>query len=496
MNMCAAPYKATDYQQRVSNTNMDQEPTEHNAVIPTWPKFLLTVLTLLGVFKGRPLDACRPCYDCRHKRGDGGKSIGNCDAESRNGENRNVENNHEADGSSRPDCAVCSSLLWNADGEIVRDCSKAVPGWLNSRVCGVLSNLLILTFLGCSTFTLGWYVVSYWGQISNINHLVSFLAFGDIIVGVALVCTLSNAVQYRRREPVSDWSWYDVLHQDYILRRLRCLAGRRFPLPKKVFLIFSLVWLFVVNTMQVVLLVNSLSRVNATLLTNDSCMPMGISLIEKSPPTKAFTILNTTMVIFVSIIGLAIYTLFWYNILVMRTALATELNLVIVFIKRNTGNLDLCRRRVFEINHDFRILHVLLATLMPFIVASSVLGLTVHITWNYQIYSEKDKGIAMRNLLINIFIFTSKCFILILPLLAVGGINIDFIWQQFNYALMRQRNSRHEEFWERLLGFTAELQDERKAGHNLMLFLSLISLYLGRNLSGQRLDYTTNHGLL
>jgi hypothetical protein len=248
--------------------------------------------------------------------------------------------------------------------------------------------------------------------------------------------------------------------------------------------------------MQVVLLVNSLSRVNATLLTNDSCMPMGISLIEKSPPTKAFTILNTTMVIFVSIIGLAIYTLFWYNILVMRTALATELNLVIVFIKRNTGNLDLCRRRVFEVNHDFRILHVLLATLMPFIVASSVLGLTVHITWNYQIYSEKDKGIAMRNLLINIFIFTSKCFVLILPLLAVGGINIDFIWQQFNYALMRQRNSLHEEFWERLLGFTAELQDERKAGHNLMLFLSLISLYLGHNLADQRLDYTTNHGLL
>ena len=53
---------------------MDQEPAEHNAVIPTWPKFLLAVLTLLGVFKGRPLDACRPCYDCRHKRGDGGKS--------------------------------------------------------------------------------------------------------------------------------------------------------------------------------------------------------------------------------------------------------------------------------------------------------------------------------------------------------------------------------------------------------------------------------------
>ena len=60
----------------MSNTNMDQEPAEHDAVSPTWPKFLLAVLTLLGVFKGRPLDACRPCYDCRHKRGDGDKSKG------------------------------------------------------------------------------------------------------------------------------------------------------------------------------------------------------------------------------------------------------------------------------------------------------------------------------------------------------------------------------------------------------------------------------------
>ncbi|XP_033646632.1 uncharacterized protein LOC117305859 [Asterias rubens] len=246
--------------------------------------------------------------------------------------------------------------------------------------------------------------------------------------------------------------------------------------------------------MHVASLVCHQGRPHSSRIINDSVMPIGNSSVHlmRSAPT-AFTILRTAMGISVSIISLAIYTCFWYNILIMRTALTAELNLVIDFIKRNTGNLDLCRRRVFEVNHDFRILHGLLATLMPFIVASSVLGLTVHITWNYHIYSFKDKGIAMRNLLINISIFTSKCFALILPLLAVGGINIDFIWQQFNYALMRQRNSLHEEFWERLLGFTAELQDERKAGHNLMLFLSLISLYLGRNLPEQRLDYTLDH---
>ncbi|XP_071804669.1 uncharacterized protein [Asterias amurensis] len=480
----------------MSNTNMDQEPAEHNAVSPTWPKFLLAVLTLLGVFKGRPLDACRPCYDCRHKRVDGDKSKvdTSCDEESRSDENRDMENNHEADGSSRPDCAVCSSLLWNADGKIVRDSSKAVPGWLNSRVCGVLSNLLVLILLGCSTVTLGWYVVTYWGQVRYINRLVSVFSFVYIVSGVALVCILSNAVQYCRRGPVLDWSWYYVLHQDYILRRLRCLAGRTFPLPKKVFLIFSLVWLLVNYTMQVGNLVSYLGRSNSSRIINDSVTPFGNSSVHlmMSAPT-AFTILKTAIGISVSIIILAIYTCFWYNILVTRTALTAELNLVIVFIKRNTGNLDLCRRRVFEVNHDFRILHVLLATLMPFIVASSVLGLTIHITWNYEIYSEKDKGIAMRNLPINMFILSSKSFVLILPLLAVGGINIDFIWQQFNYALMRQRNSLHEEFWDRLLGFTAELQDERKAGHNLMLFLSLISLYLGRNLPEQRLDYTLDH---
>ena len=371
-------------------------------------------------------------------------------------------------------------------------CLVLVPRWLNSFMCGILSNMLMALFLGCSVFTLGWYVVNYWGRIQYISHLVSFLAFGVIVVGVALICTVSNAMQYFRSGPMKGGSWYEVLHQDYVARRLRCLAGRRFPLPAVMFVVSTMVWVFANNVMQVVILVQSLHG-NSSSSINTTSKP--IPSTEMTPVrSSTFVFLNTTMVVVVAIISLPIYAFFWYYVLVMRTALTAEFNLVLVFIRRCKGNIDPCRRRVVEIYRDFRLLYNILTGLMPFIVASSVLGLTAHISWNYHVYSEPKKNVARENFLINIFIFSQKFMVLIIPLLSVGGLNINYIWLQFQYALSRQRSSDHEEFWDHLLNFTTELHTEHK-GHSLTIILLVISLYLGRNLEDQNLDYR-NNGLL
>ena len=295
-------------------------------------------------------------------------------------------------------------------------------------------------------------------------------------------------MQYFSRGPITDGSWYEVLHQDYIARRLRCLAGRRFPLPALMFLSFSMTWVFANNSLQVANLIHYL---NATGHGNASEV---VPASGNEPiPRQIFKMFKTALDFAVSIIGLPIYASFWYYVLVTRRALTAEFNLVLVFVKRNEGNLDWCRRRIVEINHEFCVLRGVLARLMPFIMATAVLGLTVHISWNYNVYSEDKENLANENLIINIFIFSEKFMLLILPLLAVGGLSIDHVWLQFKYALSRQRSCEYEEFWARLLNFTTELYAENK-GHNLTLFLSVISLYLGRNISDQKLDYSS--GLL
>ena len=322
-----------------------------------------------------------------------------------------------------------------------------------------------------------WYVQQLWGQINSITHMVSFASYDVILIGVALICTVSNAMQYIRRTPWNEHA--EALHQDYIARRLRCLADRRFPLPDVAFLSFSMIWVLINSSLQIV---NLIHFANA----NDTGINSTSNTADQ--PNATFQFYKTSMVVVLSFIGLPIYASFWYYVLVMRRALTAEFNLVLVFVKRNEGNLEWCRRRIVEINHEFHLLRVVLARLMPFIMASAVLGLTVHISWNYEVYSQTMKHLAKNNLIINIIIFCEKFMVLILPIIAVGGLNIDQVWQQFNYALTRQRNTNHEEFWDHLLNFTTELHTEHK-GHNLTLFLSVISFYLGLNISDQKLDY-------
>ena len=355
-----------------------------------------------------------------------------------------------------------------------------VPRLLNSRLCGILSSLCIILCLGLSLVIMFLYIYNFWGSSENLTHFVSFMTYVVVLAGISLVCTVFNAMSWT---PVKDGSWCEVFHLDYTARRLRCLAGRRFPLPEALFLSLIIVWVFVNNSMQAVNLAQYLTKpANAT-----PKVIVDMSLNDPIPG-DIFRFLKNIMDFIISLVGLPLFASFWFYILVMRRALAAELNLVLIFIKRNEGNLVQCRRRIAEINREFGLLREVLAVLVPFVMASSVLGLTVHITWNYDVYSNPMKNIARENLLINIFIFSEKLMLLIIPLLAVGNVSIDYVWSQFMYALSRQRSFDNEKFWDQLLSYAVEINTECK-GHHVMLFLAVISLYLGRNITDQKLDY-------
>ena len=356
----------------------------------------------------------------------------------------------------------------------------SVPERLNSAPCGILANLPILMFLVCTIVALFWYMIKFWGIFRYITHLLSVLSYEAILLEVALICTVSNTMRYiHRASGKKNSSWWQVLHQDYIARRLLSLTGTQFRLPGVLFIFFTTVWILAINALHVL---NGIQILSAAMDNKQSYTP------TTARRELAFTLFKLVVIIGTSVVGLPLFACFWYYVLVMRMALTAEFNLVLVFIKRYEGNLALCRRRIAEINHEFCLLRRVLTFLMPFIMASAVLGITVHITWNYEVYSGTKMYLANENLLINIVIFNEKFLVLILPLLAVGGINIDDVWVQFNYALSRQRSCRHEAFWDRLLAFSAEIHEESK-GHNFTIILSAISVFLGQNITNQKLDY-------
>ena len=346
--------------------------------------------------------------------------------------------------------------------------------------------ICILLFSGCCFVNVGSHVVEFWCEIQNLTRFVSFISYALKPLVVSLICTVSSGINFIRRAPAKRGGWLEMLDVDYAARRLRCLSGRKLNTPAVTFLILSMVWAMINISLQVVNLVRSPKWSDSHDL-NSSHSQSEISIEEGG--NHLVGLLKNLLGVFIAVIGLPMYTFFWYYVLVMRNGLAAELNLVLVFIKRNEGQLDWCRRRIAEIHYEFGVLRQVVAWLMPFIVASGVLGITVHITWNYTIYSQSQKDVANDNLLINILIFSEKFMLLVVPLLAVGGLNIDHTWLQFTYALSRQRSKDHEEFWDRVLRFTAELEPGRNHV-DVTLFLTVISLYLGRNLTGQYLDYS------
>ncbi len=358
----------------------------------------------------------------------------------------------------------------------------SVPERLNSASCGILANLPIAMFLVCTTVAICWYMIKFWGRAHYITHLLSVFTYETILLEVALVCTVSNTMRYIHWAPEKKTSsWWEVLHQDYIARRLVCLTSAQFRLPGVLFLSFTTVWILIINSLHIKNAIAIVSTLENNTTQNNTQTTAHIHDLR-------FTLFKSVVIVGSSIVGLPLFACFWYYVLVMRRALTAEFNLVLVFTKRYEGNLGLCRRRIAEINHEFCLLQRFLSGLMPFIMASAVLGITVHITWNYEVYSGSKIYLANNNLLINIVIFNEKLLVLILPLLAVGGINIDDVWVQFNYALSRQRSCCHEAFWDRLLAFTAEIHEGSK-GLNLTIILSAISVFLGQNITNQKLDY-------
>ncbi|XP_022105781.1 uncharacterized protein LOC110987393 [Acanthaster planci] len=456
---------------------------------PAWPKGLVLSWTLLGIFKGDEIDATKQCLLCNPDKIREDK-LDKCDKDLDENANHCTEDDMMTIGE-RPGrrCAVCLSLLWNSDSMVVGDYSTAVPRWLKNRLFGILPFLFVFLFLVCGVGTIGWYLYEFWGQLRGVTHLVSFLAYSVILVGVAFVCMASWTMHYFSRLPGKAGHWYNMLHVDYVARRLRCLSGSKLRLPASLFLTFSMVWAVVNVFFQVLNVVQYLiSTDNSTSSCTEGLNKESAGNLIESPDYHGFLLVKTVLGVVTAVLCLPSYASFWHYVLVIRQGLTAELNLVLVFIKHNEGRLDWCRRRIVEIHRELAVLRHVMAGLMPFIVASGVLGVTVHISWNYNVYSDNKRCLAEENLLINIFIFSEKFMVLILPLVAVGGLNVDHIWFQFMYALSRQKNTDHEEFWDRLLHFTKELDPEHN-GMDITVLLSVVSLYLGRNLTGQQVNY-------
>nr|XP_054759792.1 uncharacterized protein LOC129265903 [Lytechinus pictus] len=244
-------------------------------------------------------------------------------------------------------------------------------------------------------------------------------------------------------------SWPTILHQDYVMRRLQYLSNAstrsRGRSPDGTwFIVAGCVWIMI-----------------------DAAIMIAFgSLVEHSHGPWEF---QSTLVSFLFLVFVA----FCAFLFLMRKSFENEMEVDLAFIVKHKKRiviakqtpvylrdpiyhlcifcyfhycrLDFCRGRLSETYRDFQIFNYVIHYWMLFTVNLATLGLAVHLSWNYQaLHNAKTTQEYITINVMNAIIFSEKIMVLILPLLALRGINLAHLWRHFRRALSSLRQSEYD----------------------------------------------------
>ena len=233
-------------------------------------------------------------------------------------------------------------------------------------------------------------------------RLLSYSSYLLSISAPQILCLLANLRNIVPRTRVSCFTWTTALHPRYVVKRLQYLTPTS-GATWKPFLIVCMAWP----------LFNSLYR---------ACIY--IFFVERK------TILHVKITLCTNGIAAVLWGCFCYLVILLRLSICTQLHLDVTFLRKHLGKHDICRNRLGMSLDEYGSLCNLCAMWMIFTVSMNSLGLVTHTGWNYLLYSGT---IAMTptKFHVNLLIWSELLMFLTLPLMAVGGLDLRQIWEDF-----------------------------------------------------------------
>ncbi|XP_072042506.1 uncharacterized protein [Amphiura filiformis] len=427
-----------------------------------WPYTVQGVLQFLGIFHGGAIQQKTKCYMCREKR--------NLDAS----------------------CDVCESLQWNSEGKIVvYDQADIVSGVINNSITRLITILVLVGLLCGMCYDMIILVHWLWGKQDDVLHLVSFLTFWIPLLsvpGCCLIAHVCNVIQdysmsrsRKQKQPLDDDAfdhWYRVFHANFVARRIQYMSSTSSKSTKRVI-------------MSSTFLALCFSWAIANL--GFECLNYFISKYHKYHDFLNYFHLGITG------LSLLMFGCFCYVIHLLRDSLDCEYNQVLGFVLNNQNQVDKCRHRIVELYRDYRILRKFIRSWMILILACATLGLTVHVSWNYAVYTrlrndpenesfESEHYHKVITAWTNILIGSEKFMILFLPLLALGGFNIENSWRQFSHAIVLFRVEKYNSFWKKLSKIVYEIHPPFSSA-TVTIAWCVFGWFFGLHLGEQNTNY-------
>ncbi|XP_070544675.1 uncharacterized protein [Ptychodera flava] len=158
----------------------------------------------------------------------------------------------------------------------------------------------------------------------------------------------------------------------------------------------------------------------------------------------------------VDMMGVLVFTEFWYVIYLLRLAVQLEFKSICVTltstmptgsqhydqipaglrgeenaIKDGDPGRDVIRRRIMESFLDFTRLNNLITHFLTVTMSVTIFKCSCHLYWNFRVFHYYTETFRIPALLINLTVWDSILMFLIIPVVSVGSINITYVWDEF-----------------------------------------------------------------
>lgn len=399
-----------------------------NEVTDRWPVLLWVYLKTLGLYHSGRLVRSKVCAKCQRAK----KHNTFCYTEGL--------------------CKVCDSLMWDYRGTptVITDCDIG-SAFFNHCGSGLLSLLWLLLITGITLANIALLVSGYNGAECDIVHVLAWIGMKLLLYIGPFTCLIS--VIHTSWPTVFMGNWSNALAVEFLINRLRFVNMKE----KK----FAGYALFLGS---IAVMASQCVKIAAPYFDPDLVSPMVVNQ----------TLSGLTSLVplhyFIVVEGYINFGGFCYLIYLLRCSYESEIRLLTKFLRHNIEDVDLCRARLAEAFDAYHIFREFTSgwIAMNLILCTVCLLLELHV-WIVNIqplaFFEYEHSLLL-------------LFFLILPIVSLGNVDVDYLWNRLLRQVSRQRSTRHEQYWDKLMQF---LQEQRAGSRPwqavLAFFLSTIAIF-------------------
>ncbi|XP_071505375.1 uncharacterized protein [Diadema antillarum] len=321
--------------------------------------------------------------------------------------------------------------------------------------CSIGVDFMAILFLSLATAMLcadGYvYLSELWGRSSELLFLFSYVTY---LIQVLVIPAYSLATRLRAVFVKPSVASRCPLDPEFVYRRVSIIHSFHKTSLKPHFMLLFNVWP----------LVHAVLRCAESKIINHKCH-------------IAFYVFSDVS----ACVGFIMYGSFWYIMYLHRVSLYYELKRV----ARVTQGLsvdervDDARRYICRVHQDYLVLREMMGVWMAFTMVTATWGIMSRLSWDYAIAAQDTSLWSDKHrIYMDVVVWSEKAMFLTFPYFALGGVNLEYLWQRFRHALERRRSYQHRSFWNAIQMHTMYINNVGSRELRWTLLFALIGPYL------------------